>query len=156
MQSAATTVSAYLEEIPEERKAAMKRLRQLIKKNIPEGFKEQMVYGMIGYVIPHSLYPPGYHVNPQLPLAFMALASQKNFISVYHMSVDTIPALKKWFEEACEKEGTTKLDMGKSCIRFKNIQKIPYEAIGQLAGKMSAEEWIAWYEKGIKKQEKKK
>ncbi|MBN8863740.1 MAG: DUF1801 domain-containing protein [Sphingobacteriales bacterium] len=151
MQSAATTVKAYLEELPADRREAINRLRQEIRKNIPEGFKEEMNYGMIGYVVPHKLYPAGYHCDPKAPLPFMSVASQKNFVAVYHMGVYSIPAINKWFVEACARAGITKLDMGKSCIRFKNLSKIPYEVIGELASKMKPEEWIAYYEKVIKR-----
>lgn len=151
MQSAATTVKAYLEELPDDRRDAINRLRKEIRKNIPEGFKEEMNYGMIGYVVPHKLYPAGYHCDPALPLPFMSVASQKNFVAVYHMGVYAIPALNNWFIDACSKAGIVKLDMGKSCIRFKNLDKIPYEVIGQLASKMKPDEWIAYYEKMIKR-----
>lgn len=151
MQSAATTVKAYLEELPADRRDVISRLRQEIRKNIPEGFKEEMNYGMIGYVVPHKLYPAGYHCDPKMPLPFMSVASQKNFVAVYHMGVYSMPAINKWFVEACARAGITKLDMGKSCIRFKNLSKIPYEVIGQLASKIKPEEWIAYYEKVIKR-----
>jgi len=150
MQSAATTVKAYLEELPADRREAVNKLRQEIRKNIPEGFKEEMNYGMIGYVVPHKLYPAGYHCDPSLPLPFMSVASQKNFVAVYHMGVYSMPGINKWFAEACSKAGVGKLDMGKSCIRFKNLNKIPYEVIGELASKIKPGEWIAYYEKMLK------
>jgi uncharacterized protein YdhG (YjbR/CyaY superfamily) len=149
MQSTATTVSAYLEEIPEERKDALKKLRETILKNIPKGFVEQMTYGMIGYVVPHSIYPNGYHCTPELPLPFISFASQKNFIAIYHMGIYANPELLNWFVTEYPKHSTQKLDMGKSCIRFKKIDQIPFELIAELVQKMSVQEWITCYESQI-------
>ncbi len=147
MQSKATTVDAYIAELPAERQAAIKKLRTVFKKNLPKGFKEQMSYGMIGYVVPHSLYPDGYHCTPELPLPFINIASQKNFIAIYHMGIYGSPDLLKWFNTEYAKLGKKKLDMGKSCMRFKKPEDIPYDLIGQLATKMTVEQWIAQYEK---------
>ena len=147
MQSKATTVDQYLKELPAERKEPVTKLRNIILKNLPKGFKEGMGYGMIGYVIPHSMYPAGYHCNPADPVPFMNLASQKNFIAVYNMGVYSNPKLLKWFTDEYEKAGVGKLDMGKSCIRFKNMDKIPYELIGQLASKITPQQWLEFYEK---------
>jgi uncharacterized protein YdhG (YjbR/CyaY superfamily) len=149
MQSTATTVSAYLEEIPEERKDALKKLRATILKNIPNGFVEQITYGMIGYVVPHSIYPNGYHCTPELPLPFISFASQKNFIAIYHMGIYANPELLNWFVTEYPKHSTQKLDMGKSCIRFKKANQIPFELIAELAQKMSVQEWITCYESQI-------
>jgi uncharacterized protein YdhG (YjbR/CyaY superfamily) len=149
MQSTATTVSAYLEEIPEERKDALKKLRATILKNIPKGFVEQMTYGMIGYVVPHSIYPNGYHCTPELPLPFISFASQKNFIAIYHMGIYANPELLNWFVTEYPKHSMQKLDMGKSCIRFKKIDQIPFELIAELVQKMSVQEWITCYESQI-------
>ena len=149
MQSTATTVSAYLEEIPEERKDTLKKLRATILKNIPKGFVEQMTYGMIGYVVPHSIYPNGYHCTPELPLPFMSFASQKNFIAIYHMGIYANPELLNWFVTEYPKHSTQKLDMGKSYIRFKKVDQIPFELIAELAQKMSVQEWITCYESQI-------
>ncbi len=149
MQSTATTVSAYLEEIPEERKDALKKLRETILKNIPKGFVEQMTYGMIGYVVPHSIYPNGYHCTPELPLPFISFASQKNYIAIYHMGIYANPELLNWFVTEYPKHSTQKLDMGKSCIRFKKANQIPFELIAELAQKMSVQEWITCYESQI-------
>jgi uncharacterized protein YdhG (YjbR/CyaY superfamily) len=151
MQSKASNVDEYLAELPPERKDAVSQLRKVIKANLPKGFKEQMSYGMIGYVVPHSLYPPGYHCTPELPLPFLNIASQKNFIAVYHMCVYADPALSKWFTAEYAKTGAGKPDMGKSCIRFKNPAKIPYQLIGELASKVTPQQWIAVYEKNYKK-----
>ena len=149
MQSTATSIEAYLEEIPEERKDALKKLRETILKNIPKGFVEQMSYGMIGYVVPHSIYPNGYHCTPELPLPFISFASQKNFIAVYHMGIYADPELLNWFVAEYPKHSTQKLDMGKSCIRFKKADQIPFELIAELAQKMSVQEWITCYESQI-------
>ncbi|HOZ78094.1 MAG TPA: DUF1801 domain-containing protein [Ferruginibacter sp.] len=151
MQSKATTVDEYMEQLPDERKAAMKKLRAIIKKHLPKGFQECMGYGMMGYVVPHSKYPAGYHCNPKDPLPFLALASQKNFIALYHMGIYSDPKLLKWFQEAHAKASTKKLDMGKSCIRYKKPDDIPFELIGELVSKMTPDEWIAMYEKMLKR-----
>ena len=151
MQSKATTVADYLKELPADRLEAMTKLRKVIVKNLPKGFKECMGYGMIGYVIPHSMHPAGYHCNPELPVPFMNLASQKNFIAVYNMGIYANPKIFKWFTDEYLKTGVGKLDMGKSCIRFKNMKKIPYDLIGQLAAKITPAQWLVFYEKMIKK-----
>jgi hypothetical protein len=151
MQSNATTVAAYLEEIPEERKEAFFKLRDTILTNIPKGFSEQLSYGSLGYVVPHSIYPKGYHCDPKLPLPFIALASQKNFISLYHMGIYAKPELLNWFVSEYPKHSAQKLDMGKSCIRFKKMDQIPFDLIAALVQKMSVQEWIDCYESQIKK-----
>jgi hypothetical protein len=147
MQSKAATINQYLQELPDDRRSAMEKLHKIISKNLSDGFKAGMGYGMIGYVVPHSIYPAGYHCTPELPLPFMSIASQKNFIAVYHMGVYSDKKLLDWFTKAYADLGIGKLDMGKSCIRFKNPDKIPFALIGELAGKMSVDEWIAAYEK---------
>ena len=146
MQSKATTIETYLDELPADRKEAMNKLRKVINKNLPKGFQECMSYGMIGYVVPHSKYPAGYHCDPKLPLPFMNIASQKNFIAVYHMGVYAEPALLKWFTDTHEKVSPKKLDMGKSCVRYKKPEDIPFELIGELASKITPDEWIRLYE----------
>lgn len=151
MQSKAATVEQYIAELPEDRKKVISELRKQIKKNLPKGFKETMGYGMIGYVIPHSMYPDGYHCNPKDPLPFMNIASQKNFVAVYSMGIYSNSKLLKWFTDEYAKAGVGKLDMGKSCIRLKKMDKIPYELFGQLASKVTPDEWIAYYEKAIKR-----
>ena len=145
MQSTATSIKAYLEEIPEERKEAFTKLRGTILENIPKGFVEQMSYGMIGYVVPHSIYPDGYHCDPILPLPFINIASQKNFIALYHMGIYANPVLLNWFITEYPKHSSPKLDMGKSCIRFKKMDQIPFELIAELVQKMSVQEWITCY-----------
>jgi|TARA_R110002096_G_scaffold78334_6_gene184537 uncharacterized protein YdhG (YjbR/CyaY superfamily) len=151
MNSKAQSVEAYLEEIPEKRKEAFIKLREVINSNLPEGFEETMSYGMVGFIVPHKLYPAGYHCNPKLPLPFVNLANQKNYIALYHLGIYANEELLNWFTTEYSKFSTTKLDMGKSCIRFKKIDKIPYELIGKLIAKVSAQEWISTYEKSIKK-----
>ena len=151
MQSKATTPKEYIAELPEDRKQAIMKLRDSILKNLPEGFEEEMSYGMIGYVVPHSIYPAGYHCNPVLPLPFINIASQKNFIALYHMGIYSDKGLFNWFVSEYPKHVKTKLDMGKSCIRFKNLEHIPYSLIGELVAKMTTEQWISIYEKAWKK-----
>ena len=151
MQSKATTVEQYLAELPEDRKEAMLKLRNAIKENLPQGFEEVISYGMLGYVVPHSIYPSGYHCNPKLPLPFINLASQKNFIALYHMGIYANKNLESWFVSEYPKHVKTKLDMGKSCIRFKKMDDIPFDFIGELAAKVSVEDWISNYEKAFRK-----
>lgn len=146
MQSKAANVDDYVNELPEDRKEAMNKLRKVIRKSLPKGFQECMNYGMIGYVVPHSKYPAGYHCDPKLPLPFMNIASQKNFIAVYHMGMYAEPTLLKWFTDAHAKASNKKLDMGKSCMRYKKPEDIPYELIGDLASKMTPDSWIQLYE----------
>ena len=151
MQSKASTPDQYIAELPEDRKEVMQKLRDIVKKNLPIGFEETMQYGMLGYVVPHNIYPDGYHCNPKDALPFMALASQKNHIGFYHMGIYSDPDLMKWFMEEYPKHATGKLDMGKSCIRFKNPKKIPFELLGELTTKVSVAEWIAKYESILKR-----
>ena len=151
MQSKATSVNEYLNELPDDRKAAIAKLREVILANPPKGFAETMGYGMIGYVVPKALYPAGYHCTPELPLPFMSVASQKNFIAIYHMGVYADPQLLAWFTAEYPKHCKTKLDMGKSCMRFKKPEQIPYALIGQLASKMTVEDWVAIYEANFKR-----
>ena len=151
MRSEAQSPEEYIKEMPEERQKAFSTLRKEIKKNLPKGFKEIMNYGMMGWVVPHSLYPDGYHCKPSDPLPFMGIASQKNFIAVYHMGIYADPFLMKWFTDEFKKRSTAKLDMGKSCIRFKKPGQIPLKLLGELVTKQSADEWIEVYEEIIKK-----
>lgn len=151
MKSKAATVEQYLKELAPDRQKPVTELRKVIRKNLPKGFQEVMCYGMIGYVIPHSKYPPGYHCDPKQALPFMNIASQKNFIAVYHMGVYSNPALLKWFTAAHAKATSKKLDIGKSCMRYKKPEDIPFDLIGELAGKITADEWITIYEKAIKR-----
>lgn len=151
MQSKATSVKEYLEEVPDDRKEFFQKLRDTILANLPKGFQEEMNYGMIGYVVPLSLYPAGYHSTPNTPLPFVNIASQKNHIALYHMGLYSDPALLDWFVKEYAKHGTSKLDMGKSCIRFKKPEQIPFDLIGRLMKKISSAEWIKTYEETITK-----
>lgn len=151
MQSKALDPEAYLAEIPAERQAAFSKLRQTIIQNIPSGFQESMGYGMLGYGVPHSIYPAGYHCDPKQPLPFVGIASQKNFIAFYHMGIYANPPLLEWFVSEFPKHSKKKLDMGKSCVRFKKPEDIPFELIGELLSKMTVQEWIDIYEKNLKR-----
>jgi Domain of unknown function (DU1801). len=151
MQSKATTPDQYIVELPEDRKAVMERLRSLFLENIPKGFEEQMSYGMLSYVVPFSIYPNGYHCDSKQPLPFISLASQKNFIALYHMGIYAKPELLDWFVAEYPNHSKQKLDMGKSCIRFKKINDIPYDLIAELLKKVTVEDWISTYEKNYKK-----
>jgi uncharacterized protein YdhG (YjbR/CyaY superfamily) len=142
MQSAAKTIDQYVAELPEERQLVINKLRAIFKQSLPNGFEEQMSYGMLGFVVPFSIYPKGYYCNPSLPLPFIGLASQKNFISIYHMGLYADESLLNWFITEFQKTGF-KLDMGKSCIRFKNLEKIPFDLIDQLAKKITVNDWIS-------------
>ena len=147
----ATNPDEYIEKSPEERQAALTKLREIIKENIPEGFKEAMSYGMIGYVVPHDLYPSGYHCDPKLPLPFVSLANQKNFIALYHMGIYASPELLEWWTAEYPKHAKRKLDMGKSCVRFKKMEDIPYDLIGELMRKMTVQDWVDVYEANVKR-----
>lgn len=151
MQSAAATPDEYLTNLPEDRKEAMQKLRETVLKNLPKGFEETMQYGMISYVVPHSIYPDGYHCKPTDALPFMSIASQKNHIAYYHMGIYSDPELLKWFTEEYPNHATGKLDMGKSCIRFKKPGNIPFELLGELTKKISVDEWISKYESAFKR-----
>ncbi len=147
----ANTVDEYIEKVPEDRKIPISKLRDTIKRNLPSGFEECIHYKMIGFVVPHSLYPEGYHCDPKLPLPFINLASQKNYIALYHSGLYANTTLLDWFVSEYPKHATTKLDMGKSCIRFKKTEDIPYDLIAQLCEKMTVREWITLYEKNTKR-----
>ena len=151
MTPKATSVDQYINEAPEDRRAALQQLRAIILKNLPEGFQEEMSYGMIGYVVPHSIYPKGYHCTPELPLPFMSFASQKNSINFYHMGIYAKPELYDWFVAEYPKHSKQKLDIGKSCFRIKKPENIPFELIGELVKKMSVAEWIKTYEAAFNK-----
>ena len=151
MTSDAKTPEPYIKELPADRKEAVSQLREVVLKNLPKGFKETMGYGMLGYVVPHEIYPAGYHCDPKQPLPFAGMASQKNFIAFYHMGIYAMPSLLKWFQTEYPKHSTAKLDMGKSCIRFKKPEHIPYKLIGELMKKISVKEWIELYEKNMKR-----
>lgn len=151
MQYKVSTPEEYITQIPDERKEAFRKLRSIILKNLPKEFEEGIMYGMIGYYVPHSIYPDGYHCTPELPLPFMNIASQKNSINLYHSGIYADKDLYDWFVNEYPNHCKRKLDMGKSCIRFKKIDEIPYDLIEELCAKMTVEQWIDLYEKNVKK-----
>lgn len=150
MQSKAVTVDVYLASLPDDRRKAIEALRKEIKKKLPKGFEEMMNYGMIGYVVPHKLYPAGYHTDPKQPLPFISIASQKNYISFYHMGLYE-GELLDWFRDEWKEVSAKKLDMGKCCIRFKKPEDIPVDLLGELATKVTPKQWIDYYEKEVKR-----
>lgn len=151
MTSQATSPEEYLANVPEERLSSLEKLRKVILDNLPKGFEEGMSYGMIGYYVPHSIYPNGYHCNTKLPLPFMSFASQKNSINFYHMGIYANKELYDWFVSEYPKYSNRKLDMGKSCMRFKKPEDIPFQLIGELVQKISVQNWIETYESAFKK-----
>ena len=151
MQIKADTPEHYIDQLPEDRKHAITKLRKVILANLPEGFEETINYGMIGYIVPFTIYPDGYHAGPKQPLPFINIASQKNFVAVYHSGIYADETLLNWFKNEFPKHSKLKLDMGKSCIRFKKTNQIPYDLIGELAGKMTAKDWINIYETSLKR-----
>ena len=150
MQYKATSPEDYISQVPEERKETLKKLRKVINDNLPKGFEEGIQYGMIGYYVPHSIYPDGYHCTPTEPLPFMSFASQKNSVNLYHSGIYAVPEIHDWFVNEYPKHCKRKLDMGKSCIRFKKLEEIPFDLIGELSAKMSVDEWIQIYEDAVK------
>ena len=144
------TIQDYLNNVASDKKEAFVKLRETIKKNLPKGFEETMSYNMIGYVVPLQIYPEGYHCDPKLPLPFVNIAAQKNFIALYHMGLYADPELTDWFTGEYPKHTKTKLDMGKSCIRFKKVNEIPYDLVGALIAKMPVENWIELYSNKFK------
>lgn len=151
MNVKSNTPDEYISQLPEDRQKVMNRLRQTILENLPKGFEETMSYGMIGYVVPHTIYTDGYHCDPKLPLPFMSIASQKNFIALYHMGIYADTELYNWFVGEYSKAISTKIDMGKSCIRFKKLEAIPFDLIAKLCTKITVKQWINLYEKNYKK-----
>jgi hypothetical protein len=151
MQSAAVTPEEYLENLSEDRKPIVTTIRNTILQNIPEGFIEIMNYGMLGYVVPHTLYPSGYHCDPKQPLPFIGLASQKAHISFYHMGLYADSELTTWFQDEWTKISKKKLDMGKSCVRFKKAEDVPIDLLAALVRQLTPQAWIALYETNFKK-----
>ena len=145
------SVNKYINQLPKERQGGIKKLISVIRTNLPQEFNEQMNYGMPSWVVPHSKYKEGYHCNPELPLPFLSISSRKNFIALYHMGIYVDHKLMNWFIKEYPNYSKQKLDMGKSCIRFKKIDQIPFELIGKLCKKMTVNKWISIYEKEIKK-----
>ena len=146
-----SSLQAYYDALPEDRRVPMRALRETIRKHLPKGFVERLNYGMPAWVVPHETYPSGYHCDPALPLPFLSIASQKNFIAIYHMGLYADPKLLAWFEEEYAKLGIGKPDLGKSCLRFKKPEKIPLPLLGTLVSKMSVKEWIVLYERELKR-----
>ncbi len=144
MMIVAENFEEYLAQIPEERREAFQKLREVIAQNINAGFEEGILYNMPSWFVPKSIYPPGYHCDPKLPLYFVSIASQKNSINWY-ANFGGDEDLQQWFIDEYAKTGH-KLDMGKSCIRFKKLEAIPYDLIGQVTSKISVESYIAHYE----------
>ena len=151
MKATGKTVNEILTSVPEDRVEPFNKLHEVIIKNLPKGFEPAISYGGLGYVVPHSLYPDGYHCKPSEPLPFAGIASQKHSINLYHMGIYADQELLDWFVSEYPKHSTRKLDMGKSCIRFKKFDEIPYKLIGQLVKKMSVKDWVAIYEEKYKK-----
>lgn len=151
MKVNATHPDEYIANIADDKRAMVEQLRAVITANIPEGFDERMSYGMIGYVVPHSIFPAGYHCDPKLPLPFVNIAAQKNFVALYHMGIYAKKELLDWFTAEYPNHSKSKLDMGKSCIRFKKIEQIPFDLIGELMQKMTVEDWITTYKSAFNK-----
>lgn len=151
MKIEAKTVEQYIGQLEADRQEVMHTLRQTILDNIPAGFEECINYNMIGYVVPKATYPDGYHCDPKLPVPFVDIASQKNFVAFYHMGLYAIPEVYDWFVNEYPKHSKTKLDMGKSCVRFKKMNDIPYALIGALMQKISVEDYLGVYESVLKK-----
>jgi len=151
MKIEANSLEEYLNNVPEDRQSAFRTLYQTISKNLPKGFQEGLTYGMIGWSIPLETYPAGYHCTPKTPLPFINLASQKNFVAIYHMGIYANPELLDWFVTEFSKYSARKLDMGKSCIRFKKVEDIPFDLIAELCQKITPQDWIVLYEREFKK-----
>ncbi|MEJ6491537.1 MAG: DUF1801 domain-containing protein [Flavobacteriales bacterium] len=147
----ASTPEEYIQNLPEDRISPVRKIRQIILKNLPKGFEEGIGYGMLSYHVPKTIYPAGYHCDTKLPLPFMNVASQKNFVALYHMGMYANPKLLEWFVTEYPKHSSKKLDMGKSCVRFKKMEDIPFQLIGELVTKMSLQDWVDLYEKNYKK-----
>lgn len=149
-QSSGVTPVQYIASLPAERQVVVKKLRQVLKRNLPKGFSETVGYGMLGYVVPHRLYPAGYHCDPKQPLPFINLASQKQHVALYHMGLYDGPLLE-WLQAQWPKHTDAKLDLGKCCLRFRKLDQIPYALIGQLATQVTPAAWIKIYEKAVKR-----
>ena len=150
MKIAANTVDEYIEAAPAERQAVLRRMRVLLRKHLPKGFEERLGYGMPAFVVPHELYASSYHCDLSLPLPFVSFANQKNFVALYHMGLYASPDDMAWFKSSWDVKAHGKLDMGKSCIRFKNMSKIPWPLLEKLATRMTPEHWVARYESVFK------
>lgn len=151
MKTIINTPEAYLDSLPEERKIPVSKLRNTVLANLPKGFEEKITYGMLGYIVPLSIYPPGYHTSPKQALSFINIGSQKNFIVLHHLGLYSFTSLQEWFQTEYPKHSKYKLDMGKGCVRFKKTDDIPYTLIGELIRKITPEQWIEQYERVLKK-----
>lgn len=154
MSNKVASIEEYINNLADDRKEAVTKLMESVRKLIDSNYKEELSHGMIGYVVPHSIFPSGYHCDPKLPLPYMNIASQKSHIAVYHMGLYASQELMDWFTAEYPKHTKAKLDMGKSCIRFKKTEHIPYDLIGQLAAKQNAQQWIACYQEMLNKSKK--
>jgi len=155
MKANGKTVEEILSSLPEDRAEPFNKLHNVIVKNLPKGFEAAISYGGLGYVVPHKLYPAGYHCKPEEPLPFASIASQKDSINFYHMGIYGNPTLMKWFVDEFPKHTKQKLDMGKSCVRFKKMDDIPYKLIGELMKKITVKDWVGFYESAYKPKSKK-
>lgn len=151
MDQAELDVAEFLANLPEDRRHAVAALRQAVRERLPKGFQETVAKGMLHWVVPHSTYPAGYHCNPADPLPFLSLANCKNSICLYHMGIYADPELHAWFASEYAQQVKTRLDMGKSCVRFKKPEQIPFALVGELASKITPAEWISRYEAAFKK-----
>ena len=145
MQSQATSVAAYLKSLPEDRRQALEAVRKVVLAHLDKDFEEGMQYGMIGYYVPHRIYPAGYHCDPKQPLPYAALASQKAHMSIYLNCLYTSPEDTAWFQAAWKAAGK-KLDAGKSCVRFKKLEDLALDVIGEAVGRVTAKQFVARYE----------
>ena len=146
----------YFSLLPDDRRDVMKKLWETICDAIPLGFEAYVSYGMPGFAVPFSRYPSGYHCDPKQPLPFLNIASQKSHIAFYHMGMYAMPELLAWFEAEYPKHAKSKLDMGKSCVRFKKPDQIPFALLSELLKKVSVEDWISVYESNLLPKDKKK
>jgi len=150
MRSTATSSSEYFASLPADRREALEAVRDVIRANLDPGFEEGMSYGMIGWCVPHSIFPAGYHCNPRQPLPYASIASQKNYMAIYLMSLYGMPALESWFRAAWAKTGK-KLDMGKCCIRFKKLEDLPLAVIGEAIRRVPVRAYVENYEAALAK-----
>ena len=155
MAAKPTTVKEYLDSLPEDRRKALRKVRAAVNKGLPKGYKEGIQYGMLGWFIPHRVYPAGYHCDPKQPVPFAGLASQKNYMSLYLMCIYGDEKHKGWFEKEWKKSGK-KLDMGKSCIRFKKVEDLPLEVITEAVSRVPVDKFLAHYEASVPKAGKRK
>ena len=151
MQPVSATVTEYIAALPSDRQEAITAIRSALAENLPAGFEEIFSSNMINYVVPHSIYPPGYHCNPKQALPFISLANQKNFVALYHMGLYADPETLDWFVAEYKNHSQRKLDIGKSCIRCKYLNDIPLNLIAELAQNMSVEKYLQVYERNYKK-----